>query len=60
MTTLLEKLLQEILDHEQKDWIDIEYIDSGGYSHVYEIGSKVLKVGKERNSYKIPYHKRIL
>ena len=40
MTTLLEKLLQEILDHEQKDWIDIEYIDSGGYSHVYELALK--------------------
>ncbi len=60
MLALLEGLFQEILDHEGKEWIDIEYIDSGGYSHVYEIGSKVLKIGKERNSYKIPYHRRIL
>lgn len=60
MAYILEQLFQEILDHEQKDWIDIDYIDSGGYSHVYKIGSKILKVGKERESYEIPYDKRIL
>lgn len=60
MIYILESLFQEILDYEQKDWIDIDYIDSGGYSHVYKIGSKILKVGKERASYEIPHDKRIL
>lgn len=60
MLHLLEKLIEEILEHENKDWIDIEYIKSGAYSHVYKIGSKILKIGEERATYRIPYDKRIL
>lgn len=60
MLFLFEKLIEEILKHENKKWIDINYLGSGAYSHVYEIGSKIIKVGEERETYRIPYDKRIL
>lgn len=57
---LLTKLIEEILDHEQKDYIDINYLQSGSYSRTFEIGSKILKIGQRRKTYQIPYDKRIL
>lgn len=57
---VIEKLIQEILDSEKLDFIDIDYLRSGSYSRVFGIGSKVLKVGRERKTYNIPYDKRIL
>lgn len=60
MPFLLEKLIEEILENENLDWIDIDYIISAGFSSVFEIGSKILKVGEERGTYRIPYDKRIL
>lgn len=60
MTYLSEKLIGEILENEHLDWIDIDYIISAGFSSVFEIGSKILKVGEERGTYRIPYDKRIL
>ena len=57
---LLEKLIEELLEAEKLDWVDINYIGSGTFSQVFEIGSKVLKVGESRQTYKIPYDKRIL
>ncbi len=60
MIDLLEKIIEEILEHENLDWIDINYRISGGYSSIFEIGSKILKIGEKRETYRIPYDKRIL
>lgn len=47
-------IVEEILEHEKKDYIDIERLKPGGYSNVIRIGSKVIKVGGKRETYQIP------
>lgn len=56
----LSIMIDELLENEKCRWIDIKNIGSGAYSNVYEIGTKVLKIGGPRQTYKIPNHTRIL
>lgn len=53
-------MIEELLKSENKKWIDIKHIGEGGFSNVFEIGDKVLKIGRPRNTYNIPNHRRIL
>lgn len=59
-TDTLLIMIEELLASEGKDFIDIERIGEGAYSKVYQIGSKVLKIGEPRRTYDIPNHRRIL
>ncbi len=56
----LSIMIQELLKSENCRWIDIDYITSGGYSKVYQIKDKILKIGSLRAKYNIPNHTRIL
>lgn len=53
-------LVDEILEHENLDYIDIKRLGSGAFSDVIEIGSKVLKVGRKRSIYQIPKTEKLL
>lgn len=53
-------LIEELLENENKKYSDIELIGEGGFSKVFGIGSKVLKVGDERRTYKIKNNKLFL
>lgn len=53
-------MMDELLQSENKKWIDIEKLNKGSYSVVYKIGDKILKVGDIRETYNIPNHSRIL
>ncbi len=59
-TGTLLRMVEELLDSEDKTFADITELGSGGYSDVYEIGEKVIKIGKPRETYTIPNHRRIL
>lgn len=54
------KLVDEILEHENLSYGDIRQLNSGGYSDVILIGSKVLKVGRKREAYVIPNNQYLL
>ena len=56
----LSIIIDELLQSEKVCLRDIKDIGTGSYSFVYQIGSKVLKVGKPRETYNIPNHPRIL
>ena len=53
-------LINEIVKNENVDISDLEYIGEGALTKVYKLGNKVVKFGKNRFTYRIPYHKRIL
>lgn len=53
-------IIDEIRDYEQVNYSDIEYISNGAYSFVYSIGSKVIKIGKDRERFVIDNNKRFL
>lgn len=53
-------LIDEVLKHEGLNYIDIKRLPSGDFSDVIEIGSKVVKVGKERMNYDIPNNEYLL
>lgn len=53
-------LIEEILAHENLEYKDIKWVGKGTYSKVIQIGSKIIKIGKRRRSYEIPYDKAIL
>lgn len=54
------RLIEELLVDQNTRMVDIERIGRGGYSRVYQIREKVLKIGRARETYKIPNHPRIL
>ena len=54
------KLVDEILEHENLSYGDIRQLNSGGYSGVILIGSKVLKAGRKREAYVIPNNQYLL
>ena len=56
----LSMVIDEILENENLEYSDIESMTPGGFSDVYSIGDKVLKVGCPRRKYEIPNHRRIL
>lgn len=57
---LVVKLIEEILNHENLEYKDIKYIGGGAFSEIIKIGTKIIKVGKKRHNYQIPYDKSIL
>lgn len=54
LNELVVMIVDEVLEYEQKDYVDIEKLKSGSYSHVIQIGSKVIKLGAKRETYQIP------
>lgn len=53
-------MIKELLKSEKTKILDIESIGTGTYSSAYQIGEKVLKLGRTRETYQIPNHRRIL
>ena len=53
-------IVNQLVENEELDMSDLEYVDRGSTSEVFRIGSKVIKFGIPRNTNKIPYHRRIL
>ena len=59
--TVLQKIIQELIENEGVRPSQIELIGSGGYSTVYGIGDKVLKIGNVSQQYAIKKnHPRLL
>lgn len=56
----LKELVSELVQVEQIKYSEIEFIDSGSASSVYQIGTKVLKIGLKRNNFNIKNHKLFL
>lgn len=56
----LSLIIDELLESENARYIDITKLSSGGYSDVYLIRNKVLKVSEDRETYDMPNHRRIL
>lgn len=56
----LSTIIDELAKSENCRLIDINYLSSGSYSTVYEVGNQVLKIGGPRETYEIPNHTRIL
>lgn len=50
----LDMVIEEVCLNEGCSKEDIQHLSSGAYSDVYEIGEKVLKIGKDRYTIKIP------
>ncbi len=53
-------LIEELANQEDIQLHDIKHLDTGGYSNVLKIGSKVLKLGKKRKNFSIKNNKRFL
>ncbi len=56
----ITRIIEELLGDQNVRMVDIEAIGTGTYSKVYQVKDKVLKIGKPRETYKIPNHPRIL
>ena len=56
----LQILLRELLNSEHKRFSDMRKVGEGVYSNVYQIGTKIIKIGAPRQTHKIPNHRRIL
>ena len=56
----LQILLRELLNSENKRFLDMRKVGEGVYSNVYQIGTKIIKIGAPRQTHKIPNHRRIL
>lgn len=56
----LQILFREILKSEGKKFCDVEMIGEGGFSQIFKVGDKVIKVGAPRKTYNIPNHRRII
>lgn len=57
---MIKIILTELLFNENLNYSDIEFLSSGEYSQVYSIGSKALKLGKQREKFLIDNNKRFL
>ena len=51
---ILEMITEEVCLNERCSKEDIKHLSAGAYSDVYEIGDKVLKIGRDRYTIKIP------
>lgn len=56
----LTLIVEEISENEKADISELEEIGNGTFSTAYRLGNKVIKFGKKRETYHIPYHRRIL
>ena len=52
-------MIEELLQSENKKWIDIKFINKGGFSSIYKIGEKVLKIGDPRVTYNVKNNERL-
>lgn len=53
-------MIEELLTNEGKQYSDIEILGQGGYSKVFGVGSKVLKIGEPRATLNIKDNRRFL
>lgn len=53
-------IIKEICQNENQNYSSIEYIDHGTFSYVFQIGNKILKIGKMRNTQTFPNNPFIL
>ena len=56
----LTLIFEEIAENEDTDLSTIQFLKSGHFSQAYKLGNKVIKLGRPKYTYKIPYHKRLL
>ena len=57
----LELIFEKMLENEEKEVGDIKYLGSGGFSNVYKIGSKVIKISPtDRGTNQIPHNRRTI
>ena len=56
----LQLLIRDMLNSEHKKFSDMRKVGEGVYSNVYQIGTKIIKIGAPRQTHKIPNHRRIL
>lgn len=57
---LVKGIAEELLGYQNLNFHDINYIGCGGFTAVYQIGDKVIKIGSKRNNFKIDDHRRFL
>ncbi|MBR6253551.1 MAG: hypothetical protein IKR04_06940 [Clostridia bacterium] len=58
---VLRRIIEELVKNEEVRPSDIEVLGSGGYSVVYGVGEKVLKIGRVPQTYDIPRnHRRLI
>lgn len=60
LSELLYLIIDDIKSNEKIRYSDIKYIDRGGFSSVFMIGDKVLKLGKDRQSSLFPNNPYII
>ena len=53
-------IIDEVKEYEGLNYSNIEYLNNGAFSYVYSIGSKVIKIGKDREKFIIDNNKRFL
>lgn len=56
----VQTIIYELMVNENVKYSDIEFLGIGSYSYAVGIGTKVLKVGKKRESFKMENNKRFL
>ena len=56
----LTLIFEEIAENENTDLSEIQFLKRGHFSQAYKLGNKVIKLGRPKYTYKIPYHKRLL
>lgn len=56
----LKKIFKYIFEVENASYNNIEKIGSGNFSDVYKIGTKILKIAKEKDSISVPNNKLFL
>jgi len=56
----VKTIIYELLESQNLKYSDINYIGNGAYNYVFEIGSKVLKIGKKREMFVMENNKRFL
>ena len=57
---VLKNLLEKVAEREQLTLFDIKKINYGGYTKVYQIGDKIIKIGFKRVCKTIPDNRRLL
>ena len=64
LSIMIDELIESENCREKGDrryrYIDINYLNRGTYSDIFQIGSKVIKIGGPRETYAMPNHRRIL
>jgi len=56
----MKTIIDELIINQDINYSDIEFLGKGAYSYAFSIGSKVLKIGKKRETFVIENNKRFL